>query len=65
MLCRSVSSRRASFAHRSVHVVRVVTLTRALSCALFRTVSRVITRHVRASSRDDHVCRTSSTRDNK
>jgi hypothetical protein len=36
MLCRSVSSRRVSFAHRSAHVVHVVVLTRALSCVLFR-----------------------------
>jgi hypothetical protein len=36
MLCRSVSSRRVSIAHRSAHVVRVVVLTRVLSCALFR-----------------------------
>jgi hypothetical protein len=39
MLCRSVSSRHVSFAHRSAHVGRVVVLTRALSCVLFSVPS--------------------------
>ena len=40
-------------------VVRVVL---RVSCVLF---TRVDTRRVRASSRDDHVCRAASARDNK
>ena len=32
--------------------------------ALFRTALSVVTRHVRASPRDDHVCRATSARDN-
>jgi hypothetical protein len=39
-------------------VVRVVS---RVSHVLF---ARVVTRHVRASSRDDHVCRVTSARDN-
>jgi hypothetical protein len=31
---------------------------------LFRTALSVVTRRVRASSRDDHVCRSTSARDN-
>jgi hypothetical protein len=46
MLCRTVSSRHVSFAHRSAHVVRVVP--RAVR-VLFCTVSGVVTRRVRAS----------------
>jgi hypothetical protein len=33
--------------------------------ALFRTALCVVTRCVRASPRDDHVCRATSARDNK